>query len=184
MQGAAASRDRKTSVWDDRTLTLEVAAREWMWLYDHRHGMSLAEIAGYEGLSIERVQFGVERSEAHERKASKDDLIECLKSGRLDDIGFRLVPLFPIGAFIPQSTCPHHDSIGRGSRLCCMVCHSSGMDEHPGLRRDALTDPLPEPKPAPAPESVAPSKAAGRQETRKQRRRRLFAEAMAAQAAI
>ena len=155
IQGAAASRDRKTSVWDDRTLTLEVAAREWMWLYDHRHGMSLAEIAGYEGLSIERVQFGVERSAAQEAKASKDDLIECLKSGRLDDVGFRLIPLFPIGAFIPQSTCPHHDSIGRGSRLCCMVCHASGMDEHPGLRgATRLTDPLPEPKPAPAPDGV------------------------------
>ena len=76
IQGEGASRDCRTRAWEDRTLTLEVAAREWMWLYDHRHGMSLAEIAGYERLDIERVQFGVERSAAQEAKASKDDLIE------------------------------------------------------------------------------------------------------------
>ena len=35
--------------------------------------------------------------------------------------------------------------------LCCMVCHCSGIDDHPGLLRSPLTDPAPEPKPAPAP---------------------------------
>ena len=65
-----------------------------------------------------------------------------------------------------------------------MVCHSSGMDEHPGLRRDPLTDPSPESKPAPAADGVVPSEAGGSRETRKQRRRRLFAEAVAAHAGL
>lgn len=160
-----------------RTLTLEVAAREWMWLYDYRHGMSLAEIAGYEGLSIERVWFGVERSAAYESKHSKDDLIESLKSARVDDLGFRLIPLFPIGAFTPQSLCSHHDTIKRGSHLCCMVCHASGMDDHPGLQRDPKTEPSPEPGPAPAADGFVPTRSSEPKETRKQRRRRQFAGA-------
>jgi hypothetical protein len=175
-----APRGRGTGVRSSRTLTLEVAAREWMWLYDYRHGMSLAEIAGYEGLSIARVRFGVERSVAQESKLSKDDLLESLKSGRVDDVGFRLIPLFPIGAFTPQSACPHHDSIKRDSRLCCMVCHASGMDDHPGLRRDPKTDPSPEPRPKPDDDVAVSSESGKSKETRKQRRRRQLVEAAVA----
>ena len=68
-----------------------------------------------------------------------DEVVDELKPGRLDEIGFRLIPLFPIGTLTPQSACPHHDTIDPGSRLCCMVCHESGMDDHPGLRRDPDT---------------------------------------------
>jgi hypothetical protein len=167
--------DGRTGARFDRTLTLKVAAREWVWLYDHRHGMSLEEIAGYEGLSIERVLFGVMRSEALESQRTKDDLIGNLKSGRLDGVEVRLIPLFPIGAFTPQSTCPHHDSIERGSRLCCMVCHASGMDDHPGIRHDPKTDPSPEPVPAPTTDAL-PGRSRKPKETRKQRRRRQFTE--------
>jgi hypothetical protein len=91
-------------------------------------------------------------------------------------MGFRLIPLFPIGAFTPRSACPHHDTIERGSRLCCMVCHGSGMDDHPGLERDPKTDPSPEPTPKPAVDAAAPSKARKSKVTRKQRRRRELAE--------
>jgi hypothetical protein len=84
----------------------------------------------------------------------------------------QLVPLFPIEPFTPQSTCPHHAPIRRGSVFCCMVCSCSGMDDHTGLQRDPKTDPTPEPKPKTAPPVMKP--AVGR-DTRKQRRRRLFA---------
>ena len=174
------TRYRRARARLDRAFTLEVAAREYTWFYDHKHlKIRLEEIAGYEGLTIDRIRFGVERMKALESKRSKDDLVQVPKPGRLDDLGFRLTPLFPIGAFTPHSTGPHHDSIRRGSKFCCMVCHASGMDDHPALRRDPLTDPSPEPKPAPAPESVASSKSGNSRETRKQRRRRQFAEAAA-----
>jgi hypothetical protein len=48
-----------------------------------------------------------------------------------------------------------------------MVCHQSGVDAHPALKRDPKTDPKPDPKPEPEP-------AKGRRETRKERRRRRF----------
>jgi hypothetical protein len=169
----------------ERALTLAVAAMEYIWLYDHRHGMGVQEIAARHNVSVGRVRFGLQRAAALDSKLSKDELIEGLKPGRSGDVGFRLVPLFPIGSFTPQSACPHRESIGRGSRFCCMVCHASGMDDHPGLRRDTQTEPAPalEPapasEPAPAPGAVELKTSGGSKETRKQRRRRQFAEAAA-----
>jgi hypothetical protein len=178
VRGRAAGR-LATGPGTDEALTLEVAARDYVWLYDYRHGIGYREIAARDGVGIRQVQRGVERARALEKNSSKDDLIEDLKPGRTGDPGFRLIPLFPIGAFTPETPCPHHGSIGRGSRLCCMVCHASGMDDHPGLRRDPEADPAPEPEPAPASDCAEPSRPERSRETRKQRRRRLFAEAAA-----
>jgi hypothetical protein len=158
--------------------TLEVAARDYVWLYDFRHGVGPGEIAAREGVTVRQVREGLERARALDRNGSKDSPIGSLRSGRLDDIGFRLIPLLPVGALTPQSACPHHDSIERGSRLCCMVCHASGMDDHPGLRREPLTDPSPEP--APAVDVAVSSKSGKSKETRKQRRLRQLAEAAVA----
>ena len=162
----------------ERVLTLEVAARDYIWLYDFRRGTSANEIAAREGVSFRQVRDGLERARAMEKKASKDDLIESLKVSRLDDLGFRLMPLFPIGAFTPQSACPHHDSLEQGSRLCCMVCHASGMDDHPGLQRDPLTDPSPEPMSASA-DVASPVKSGGSKKARKRRGRRVVEAAVA-----
>lgn len=101
----------------------------------------------------------------------------------------KLVPLFPITTFVPGSVCPHGyweiyndgERIWRlsrkppkGTSLVCMVCHKSGKDGHPGLKRDRTTDPTPDPKPsAESPKACKPAEA----ETRRQRRRRLFGEA-------
>jgi hypothetical protein len=158
-------------------LTLKVAARDLMWLYDNKHGMSFEEIAGYERLPVQRVIEGVMRAEALQRQRSSDELVEDFKSGRLDDSRFRLIPLFPVNAFTPQSACPHHNPIEQGSRLCCMVCHTSGMDDHPGLQRDPETDPSPEPAPAKDARRTRSGKAKG---TRKQRRRRQLADTVLA----
>jgi hypothetical protein len=59
-----------------------------------------------------------------------------------------------------------------------MVCHSSGIDDHPGLTRSPLTDPAPEPKLAP---EVEPKPA--KRETRKERRQRLYGPAVLAASA-
>jgi hypothetical protein len=53
----------------------------------------------------------------------------------------RLVPLFPIGSYTPQSRCAHSGPIERGSVLCCMVCHTSGQDDHPALQYRCAVDP-------------------------------------------
>jgi hypothetical protein len=163
----------------EREMSLEIAARDYVWLYDLRHGISPRAIAARSGVPIRQVREGIERARALENRCSKDNVTDSLKPGRQDDLGFRLIPLFPIAAFTPRSECPHHDTLERGSKLCCMVCHGSGMDDHPGLRRDTQTDPSPEPQPAPAP-AAAPRKSGGRKETRKQRRGRQFAEAAVA----
>jgi hypothetical protein len=151
---------------------------EYIWLYDRRHGMGIEEIAARNHVSVGRVRFGLKRAAALDSRLSKAEPIDDLQPGRLGDVGLRLIPLFPIGPFTPRSACPHGESIERGSRFCCMVCHASGMDEHPALRRDPQTDPVPESEPTPAP--AAESKTSGDpRETRKQRRRRQFAEAVA-----
>jgi hypothetical protein len=46
----------------------------------------------------------------------------------------RLIPLFPVGNYTPQSRCGHHGPIQPGSLFCCMICHRSGHDHHPALR--------------------------------------------------
>src|SRR4051812_254617 len=61
----------------------------------------------------------------------------------------RLVPLWPIDSLTPASPCPHHGPIRRDSVFFCVVCHQSGQDHHPALKRTPGTDPRPEPKPAP-----------------------------------
>ena len=140
-----------------RAMSLKILAKEYIWLWDVRHGVSISEIAIREGVSVPRVRFGVARARAQERVCPTEAATRPP----------RLIPLFPLGAFTPQSTCGHHRAIEPGSFLCCVVCHCSGIDDHPALQRDPVTDPVPEPKPPAAPAKVE-------RETRKQRRQRIF----------
>jgi hypothetical protein len=140
-------------------LSLAIMAREYIWLWDVRHGVSTNEIATREGVTTRRVQQGLARAKAQERSSPSESTVHPP----------RLIPLFPIGAFTPQSKCAHQGPIEPGSLLCCMVCHCSGVDDHPGLARSPLTDPAPEPKPAPAPVQQQ-----AKPENRKQRRQRIF----------
>jgi len=156
----------------DRTLTLSTAAAEYIWLYDLRHGLSIPEIAIRAGVSIGRVRYGVKRALAQEKPICADALNKQSSRSTRTIHSPRLVPLFPIGPYTPQSACPHRVPIEPGSVLCCMVCHRSGMDEHPAMQRDPRTDPIPEPKPVPT--SVERSKLSTQHETRKELRRRRF----------
>jgi hypothetical protein len=140
-----------------RRLTLAIAAKEYIWLWDFRHGISVKAIASREDLSLRRVRFGLARAEAHERGYCNDAAVKPP----------RLVPLFPIGSYTPLSGCRHKQPIQTGSLLCCMVCHESGLDGHPALQRDPRTDPAPEPTPPSKPASLA-------KETRRKRRERQF----------
>jgi hypothetical protein len=140
-------------------LSLAIMAKEYIWLWDVRHGVSTNEIAMREKVTTRRVQQGLARAKAQERGRPSESTVHPP----------RLIPLFPIGAYTPQSTCAHQGSIEPGSLFCCMVCHCSGVDDHPGLVRSPLTDPEPEPKPAPA-----PAEKRTKRETRRERRQRLF----------
>jgi hypothetical protein len=138
-------------------MTLELAAKEYIWLWDLRHGVAAKTIAIVEGISVRRVQAGAARARAQERPCPTETAVRPPP----------LVPFFPIGPFNPDSRCGHNRPIQAGSVLCCMVCHCSGMDDHPALKRNPLTDPAPEPKPPPAPKAAA-------RETRKQRRQKIY----------
>jgi hypothetical protein len=82
----------------------------------------------------------------------------------------KLEPLFPVTTYEPLSRCPHRGLIEEDSPFVCMVCHQSGIEGHPGLQRNARTDPQPEPAP-PKPHR-APLKL--KVETRHQRRARIY----------
>jgi hypothetical protein len=171
------------------TEALWVEAREYIWLDDFRNGTSTKAIALREGVTARRIRLGVLRARDRERASYLRDSRngEFLRkrdrgrspvswgsaarsAGRWESrYPPRLVPFFPIGPFTPQSRCSHRGPIRPGSRFCCMVCSRSGVDDHQALKRDPRTDPRPEPKVAP-PASPAPGR-----ETRKERRRRLFA---------
>jgi hypothetical protein len=162
-------------------------AREYIWLDDVRSGIGIKAIALREGVGERRVQYGVKRARARESASSLRDSRardvlrdrDVGKSARTwgsagkwgPGSGYppRLIPLFPIGPFTPQSKCPHIGPIRPGSRVCCMICSRSGVDDHPELKRDPRTDPRPEAKALPR------ARPATGHETRKQRRGRLFA---------
>ena len=137
-----------------RTLSLQVTAKEYVWLRDHRYGVATKAIASREGVSVRRVRFGLARVLA-ELKA--EPILRPLRPPRL-------VPLFPIGPYTPQSSCAHRRPIRAGSLLCCMVCHRSGMDEHPALQRNFGSESI----------QLAVSVQGTLHETRRQRRRRIF----------
>ncbi|MHB1556506.1 MAG: hypothetical protein ACYC61_03380 [Isosphaeraceae bacterium] len=173
----------------DRSLSLESAAQEYVWLYDFRRGIACQKIAEEYGLTVREVRDGIERARKLEARCSRDGWLSDLQSGREVERGIRLMPMFPIGEFTPQSTCPHGGPLRRGSTLCCMVCHASGMDGHPSLRHDPATDPRPEsgsetqialPRAADAgPLSTSARRRETRRERRRERRRRMYESAAA-----
>ena len=122
-------------------MTLQISAWEYAWLKDFEHGMSVEAIAKRDGVAPGRVRFGM-----------KPRPLESEYRGwAIPEPPPRLIPLFPVGLYTPQSPCPHREPIRRGSNLCCMVCLQSGMDDHPALQRDPAKDPRRLPFPFPLP---------------------------------
>lgn len=158
---------------------------ESFWLEEVREGASPRTIAQRERVSLRRVQLGVSRARLRELAKARSAAATAASARRWDYEGTsaearmvpRLIPLFPIESFTPTSTCGHHRPIRTGSRFCCMVCHTSGMDDHPGLKRDPRTDPAPEPKDdkeQTEAQTRSRGEATSTAETRKERRKRRF----------
>jgi hypothetical protein len=161
-----------------------VAAREDLWLGKARQGWKISEIARRVGLGPRRILHGIARArEREENSRKRESRLQGAMQGEEPPVIVnsggnagddprrppRLVPLFPIGPFTPRSACPHRGRIRPGSVFCCMVCSQSGMDDHPALRRDPLTDPRSERR------RTALQKGRASPLTRKERRRRLYA---------
>ena len=113
-----------------KSISLEPCVQESIWLWASRHGVNANEMATRDGVSTRRIQFGLAAA-------------ACRESRMLKDVRHppRLVPLFPLGPYSPQSACRRHRPIERGSVFCCMVCHTSGQDDHPALQLDPRFDP-------------------------------------------
>lgn len=125
-----------------RDLSLRASAREYVWLLDHRAGVSDRAIARREGITAGRVRFGRERAAYTDAAPIPPGALADLKRAR------GLIPLFPIGPYTPLSVCPHRGPIAAGSRLICMICHNrpaDGPDLATALRNAGTGPPEPEP---------------------------------------
>lgn len=119
-------------------MDLPELAREFLWLWERREGVAVVTIARRERVSIRVVQDGLERAQAFEAGVMGGsvpvvDMPPERDRGPVNEP--QLVPLFPIGHFVPASRCPHTGTIRRGSCLCCMVCHKSGLDHLGAFQR-------------------------------------------------
>lgn len=141
--------------------------RDRQWLLRVDAGATVADLAAASGVSRRTVQLGVKRArDAAEELAKKPVSPPQPKT----PWWLELVPLFPITSFVPKSKCPHHGPIRSGSVFCCMVCSGSGVDDHPALKRNPVTDPRPEPV---APKYKPKSSTKAKPETRRERRKKV-----------
>ena len=154
MGGASSDGTDETKATRSRRRGWALEARDAEWLRFHRQGWTIAEIAKTSDSGRRHVERGLARA-----RAAESSLIEELNSDPSSQTRedatqavipwwLELVPLFPIGAFTPSSECRHRGPIRPGSLDCCMVCSTSGVDDHPALKRDPRTDPKPEPRAA------------------------------------
>lgn len=127
-----------------------------------REGRTYQDIALLCGVSYETAWSGAKRARLKQKQAAAPAAEPETPLHPRDPAWVRdMVMAFPVDSLTPGSSCPHHGPIKPGSMLVCGVCHQSGMDHRPALRRNPLTDPKPEPKPKSKP---------GPRPTRRQRR--------------
>jgi hypothetical protein len=111
-----------------------------------RMGKTIETIALLCGVGLATVHKGIAAAKNRQRQAVQPEPVETA-APRQPAWVREMTPMFPIVSFVPGVACPHKGPIPRGSRFVCAVCHQSGMDAHPALRRDLATEPQPEPKP-------------------------------------
>jgi hypothetical protein len=158
-------------------MDLPELAREFLWLWERREGIAVVTIARRERTSVRAICEGLARAEATE--AFGAGLVPVVDMPPDRDRGPvnepQLVPLFPIGHFVPASWCPHGAPIRRGSCLCCMVCHKSGLD-HLGAFQRPPPDKEEERKRKDREKASKKARAREPKLTRKERRARFFSD--------
>lgn len=144
-------------------MNLPELARESLWLWEYREGVSLVMIARRDRTTVPKVRDGIERATRRELAGAGPPITVELPADRKPtestSVGPHLEPLFPIVSFVPASPCPHRVKIRKGSHFVCMVCHQSGLDHLACMRRPRASRPNKKTKPKPGPKL-----------TRKQRR--------------
>jgi hypothetical protein len=112
-------------------------SRAFLWINRQDNGWTTKKIARYAGVTIRTVQMEIAwvRAQIKAWEAKQ-------KAIRIP----RLRLFFPVAGLVPNSAC-HCTPTNHipGSKLCCAVCHRSGIDDHPGLQREPILEPHPEP---------------------------------------
>jgi hypothetical protein len=142
---------------------LDTPVKEYVWLWNSHDTTSAEEPAVRERNRTQWVPSALAR-------ASR---VISSRSTQIIRRPPQLVPLFPVGSYTPDSQCAHRGPIERGSVLCCMICHTSGQDDHPALQNNWSIELKSEAKW----NATFPNKYPKQRislETRKQRRQRLF----------
>jgi hypothetical protein len=114
----------KTSLFK-RKPKFDTAVSDYVWLCESDRGMSARKPVVRKRNRVQRIPSAIGQG----RRA-----FQILQQAP------RLVPLFPIGSYTPHSRCAHSGPIERGSVFCCMVCHTSGQDDHPALQYSSAVD--------------------------------------------
>ena len=121
------------------SLSLKTLAREYVWLWDVRHGRSADDIAIAEGRTVDQVRRGVERAKG---VADRDGADPAYRPAHRPRPTLSLLPLFPIGPLTPTSPCPHTGAVPPAP-FVCMVCGRSHADEYLGYLRVVDGEPMP-----------------------------------------
>jgi hypothetical protein len=113
--------------------------RRFTWLARSDSGQSTRSIAQEYSLSQRTIQ--------HEIKLAKEEVTAFVESRRLMRVP-KLVLFFPINGLFPFSRCRHDVvPLPHSTKLCCAICHRSGVDNHPALQRHPRFEPRPDPVP-------------------------------------
>lgn len=89
-----------------------------------RRGEDPRDLAKQMGVSKSTMYAAISRAQLREEatRRPKDPAVELL---------------FPPINFAPNSPCPHCGAIKEGDEVCCMVCHQTGIEDHPAFDRTA-----------------------------------------------
>lgn len=144
-------------------LSCSTSVSEYVWLKTSCHQRSLNILSDRKALSI------CENNSAQTctRTINSDGFFPNIYRSP------QLAPVFPIESYTPSSRCRHCGPIEMGSSFCCMICHTSGHDDHPVFQEKLVAKRSVNVK-SNANFRVAYSSHRISTETRRQRRQRIF----------
>ena len=124
-----------------RTMSLRVMAREYVWLWDYRHGLNAQAIAIRDGVKVQRVEFGIARARAQDKPGDSSTALRPP----------RLIPFSRLDRTRPY---PPAATIGRLNRVPFFAAWFATVPEWTTIRRSNATrlqNPLQSPSPLRSP---------------------------------